>query len=457
MRASQVFNSLEDNARQYEKALRNAEQNLSGLTDQELDIRAGILSVLNDLAALQIDTKTSVKEVANQLLIRRQEEVALREQLVQVESGISITVEALRALQERIDSQVHEAKQRLANDSEYAELQKQLGELKVFQSEMVLRVGEIQAECESKLQAYSESPLYVYLIKQEYGNPAAYSRNGITRALDAWIAGLCNYSANRVNESTLKDMLAQNGGGIEERQKVISRLESQVDDRFLKVTGSVQLDSLKSQHADAAASLRTKKKEANSIHSVLDRYATKSDDRYIQVKALLVRLMDQASVESLMEMAALTPSEQDDRQVLELRKLRERLTRVKADADKLRVERDSAKMAYQRAKEIVRSVEREGLNLSGYKYRSGLDVGGLFAEYMSGSIAQQSFLDSMRQNRVEIPIEKPASTYSGYSQRNSSANDSGSLWSTDSGSSGGSSFFSSGDSGGSEFSTTDSF
>ena len=262
----------------------------------------------------------------------------------QLEDDIARAVQTLDELEDRRAAQqgkVNERAQAII-DCEHR-IQGELEEDAAYQQQLqeTRRLDSIAAGAEHKAEQaaldreekgrpFENNELFMYLWQRNYGTPE-YRAGPLTRHLDGWVEGLCNYNKYRVNYWSLleipKRLQSHAEGAREQATKALEELAA-LETAQADAAG---LPALQAGHAEAQAVLdgiddHIEQQETAQDQLLQQRTAfAEAKDSYMMqgVQALSTSLSNKSLLE-LSDAAHDTVNEQDNRLVRELAELRER-------------------------------------------------------------------------------------------------------------------------------------
>jgi hypothetical protein len=175
---------------------------------------------------------------------------------------------------------------------------------------------------------YEADPLFTYLWERKFRTPE-YRKGGMSRALDGWVARLCNYDQAYLNYARLielPDRIAEHMANMRleeaEAQAAIERFEAQA----LEARGAGKLSAELAVAKDKLKALDGVLAEAEARHSGLrtkQQHAASGDaGPQEQARRVLEEGLAKASFPDLKVLAAETTTTDDDRLVEALIKLR---------------------------------------------------------------------------------------------------------------------------------------
>ena len=439
MRASSMFNTVEQHSRQQESSLRAAEAALSKATEQELRLQHDIVVKLRKIALLQLDGPVSPRgDVLQQLELRKTDLEQLKSRLSETEANIATAIQERNTLQKDMATTAANVQMALANNPSYGHLIEAMSVAMKARAAAEDHYLEISEECSSKLVAFEKNPLYRYLRSANFG-AASYNRRGVPRAMDRWVATLCSFSTNQANEAMLRAMQAENQGGFDLLETRCKQIQEQLDLIKRDVSSTLQVDVLAKALQAAEEAISRGKDKANAIQGQLQEYVEKTDSRYMKARDMLADVLNGQPAEVLIDKVRQTPGLDDDALAEDVISLQGQLHTIQAQFSRLHTDRERANRDYQKSKGLERQLRDSKYSNDRYEYPSSFRIDDLLVGYMAGRLSDGDVLRDVSSHRREIP---PVPTYTPASTSSSSSSFDFSTTSS---------------AGGGAFSTTDSF
>ena len=386
MKTFELMEQLGRGARSFEVPLREVEGRLAELASQEAQIDADIAEALSQLSRMQLEHGSDVgHEAATVLRLRAAEEREQRADLKVIEKEIAGLLAQVPAVNAQIEQAEARLRDHLYGDPDFVAAIKTRNTAKVARDQFEQDGQELWDECERKLPAYDQQPLYAYLLKAGYGEPR-YRGSGLTRTMDDWIARLCNYRENRVSQLALlgmrdeltrrRDML---GAQLEHCEQVIAAATEQAG----KKAG---MDAARRGLRELEEKIAAAKRRAGEMNEQLAAYADCADPRYVRARELVARQLGEHSIDELVRKAKLTHSLADDELVIRLSDMYEKRQGLLEQRRALNEQRQANSEKYGRAKSLERELRgHQQVNSRGSF--DGLDWGAMFVGYMAGSLS----------------------------------------------------------------------
>lgn len=412
MRMNDLYGQFSKASRNYEIPMRNAEDALTQAQREELEFRREIAACLQNIAAIQIDENPALDaDVRRQIELRSEEEQAIRQALASAEAEIEHLTAKSSALAGQVEGLEKSLAETLSADETYRQILRELTAAGQEESERAEQYKEICDEVKRKAPAFQSNELMTYLVRIGYGTET-YTRRGLFRYLDRWIASLCNYDANRPNQIMLADM----GGANEELRgrftSVLPDLKRRLQARHEDLEAQQGLRPVRTELNSINAFIATKKARANSLQDDLSTYRMKKDKRYRQATDTLAAILNNESADELVARVRQTPSGQDDNALSNLVDLQRKIEAARARMIQLKSEHERTSAQYQRAKDIERQIRGDAAVTKDYEYR-GVNVDALVTGYVLGTLNQSDVLNDVREHQSRIPkveYETPSSS-----------------------------------------------
>lgn len=238
------------------------------------------------------------------------------------QAGVSERAQAIIDCEQRIQGELEE-------DAGYQEQLQAARKLDSIAAGAEQKAEQAEQDRQEKGRPYEENELFMYLWRRKYGTPD-YDAGPLTRYLDRWVEGLCDYDEYRVNYWTLLEIPKRLQSHAETAR---SHSESALDELAALETIKAQeagLPALQDDHARAQATLdgiddRIEQQEEahNQLLKQRTAFAEARDTYMMQSLQALGNALSSKSLLELNDAAHKTISEQDNRVVRELADLRE--------------------------------------------------------------------------------------------------------------------------------------
>lgn len=477
-------------SREHESPLRSIEASIREVNKLEMDVQQRTTELLMVIADTHIENSASLPGRLGELVRRRSDaEKNVRDELSLVEASIGKKTELVGQLSRAIDDIQVQAQDAVDASAELQELEDEINQLKAQDAALRPDEDEILDEVKTKLEAYRESPIYNYLVKLDFQTAPG---SGLTRALNQWLAGLCNFQVNMANQqmlSTMADTIKTRRPAREEsiaiKQLVLEKRQTEIFNAAIRKYANEwraanNNESLAGKHPlpealeQARKQLSSEKRKANELHGQLAEFSDKTDRWYKEYSASIVESLQGKSTSELTKETLLTSSERDDEALREIVQLKEIVADLGLQRAQLESSKQGALERYEKAKSAERMLNSAQFQKARATYSERINPTDLLTAYMVGAIVLEEVAERLlAAQTIEKPVRLPQIDYGsggtgGTSRESSSGSDpypwgwsssssSGSTSSTrdsDSGSSGG--FSTSSSFGGSDSSSSDS-
>ncbi|MDF9778765.1 hypothetical protein [Pseudomonas baetica] len=403
MNPSSMTTSIQGNSRKYEQELRAAERQLSNAHERTLSLETDILSGLREISSVQLGSSTTLPiDVTRQLSVRKSEEAGLRHELGLVEKAISDHMERAGTLLKLVTDTRTGVFQALSVDSGYIQLLKARDtDRDAFNAYKSVH-GEIESECQQKLKAFEQAPMFMYLINAKYGTND-YKGRFLVRFMDHWLAARINFQGNFISYQTLVAMKDATTVRLSELEDAMDTSDEMLTDAVKRSQNAAGVDHHQTELAEVQDRIKGYKARANSIHKLLGGFALKTDQHFQIAEQMMLGSLKMKSREELQRLVRTTTSNVDDEIARRISSLQEQLVAHHATIPALEASRQIAANNYERAKDLERTLRSSDYTNSNYRYRDDLDFDSLVLGYMAGQYSRAGVADEVQSYREEIP------------------------------------------------------
>lgn len=297
-----------------------------------------------ELAAMRLDV---IKDEAKDSLSAAEKEAArllgehetflaqIEGQVAEAEARLKEAEAARRAGEAEVDAALHayetlvsETEKAVQTDPGYVALKDAFEQARAVSVRAEQKLELAKTDRAEKSKPYETDPLFSYLWARKFRTPE-YRKGGISRALDNWVARLCNYDQAYLNYARLTelpDRIAEHMANMRleeaEAQAAIERFEAQA----LEQRGAGKLSAELAAAKDKLKALDGALAETEARHSGLrlkqEQAASGDAGPQEQARRVLEEGLAKASFPDLKVLAAETTTTDDDRLVEALIKLR---------------------------------------------------------------------------------------------------------------------------------------
>ncbi|GAB4512763.1 MAG: hypothetical protein Tsb0019_09680 [Roseibium sp.] len=342
-----IEQSLADLRREEAELTKRIERSTRALTDlQERQSEA-----YRDLARFRLDTDSagtlntrldSAAREARRLLDKRSADYkVLGEQLRQSESERGklqkkrADLDASRdAAENQMDDLMEAVDTRLESDAAFQAQREKTEAAQATAAAAASKAATSEQDRAEKGKAYEADPLFMYLWKRGYGTPD-YTRRGLIRSLDAWVAGLIRYHDARANYAMLTS-IPERMARHADRCAEIAREEQ---DKLAEFSRNAMTDAAGTDLVAAIEDLSTEIEKIDEDLDKLDRqietlsgalaeFSSGEDADFLKAEEHLSVSLRSDDLNELWRTALDTPSPEDEKIVRRIEDLRERIEQI---------------------------------------------------------------------------------------------------------------------------------
>jgi len=272
------------------------------------------------------------------------------------------------------------------------------------------RAAQRAAEREAKGRPYEESKLFMYLWSRRYGTPD-YSAGNLVRALDGWVAKLCDYGRARLDYAMLLEIperLQEHAEHLaEDAQAELDELGSMQTDAFLEVgipKLTAEVESLERALDESEQALELEESRHQGLRTERAELDA-GDDRYTKEAVSVLRVsLEREPVPTLRADAARTPTPADDAIVSDIAAHRDQARQLRDQAQHLSKRQNKVMDDLNDLEEVRRRYRQSNYDSRHSTFRDGFDMGGLLDALRKGGIVVGDVLQEMNRNhRFRVP------------------------------------------------------
>jgi hypothetical protein len=226
------------------------------------------------------------------------------------------------------EARVAETEQKLQTQPAYIALRTSLEEAQAVQARAAQKLELAKADRAEKSAPYEHDPLFAYLWERKFRTPD-YRGGGLTRSLDNWVAKTCGYDAAYLNYARLielPDRLAEHVAKMRleeaEAQAAIERYEAAEIETAGGPALQKVLDDARERLKTLDGELAQLEARRADLRSQQERAATGDSGPREEARKLIEASLVKASFPDLRVLAAETTTQEDDRVVDVLVRLR---------------------------------------------------------------------------------------------------------------------------------------
>lgn len=481
MQAEQLSQILEQLAEESRIRLSRTESDLAETRHQQLVIKQRIATTYQQMASLLLQDNSGANDIkiVQDLLDNLQHELAQTQQELQLnENDILRQLKQLQALRKQIEPLETEREQLLQQNPDAIATRQTMVQFYDEANQQKIHHSELISETDRKLAEYINHPIFMFLIRKNYGQPN-YRSWPISRNLDNWLARHINYTNNYANYQMLQALPKESGRRLEILQDQAEKRTNEYLNHLTKVEEKLNLPSYYQQFELLEKHLAVSQQKVRDLQDKVQQYSLGEGETFDRIAKQLSVQMASLPLEKLDALVAKTVTTDDDRLLGELKRLKQmglKLEDTRREEEQYIV---TAKPRASAAAILESAFLNSRLNNSDYEFRwlHSQEHSDLFESFLNGVTSLEQVFKKLN-DIVRLASTTPTATDvittiavaailsnrrssgrssgSSYSESNSGSSSTSSSSSSSSSSSGGG-FSSSSSTGGGNFRSTDSF
>ncbi len=248
-----------------------------------------------------------------------------------LENQISSSGEQLDILSSKRDELEELASQELEKIPNYQDLRTKIEQVSAQIVQNQQRVTSLNQEQEEKLPAYNDCPLFSYLVSSKYRTDS-YKKKGLTRVLDSWVAGITDFNKHKRLYDFLNEVPKMVGLEVQRRKEELESLLKEVkvyeEEVFNKIGLSnvikdgIQLGEIREDLLEDLEELESKMDKKEETLEILE---SGKGNEYEKALDLISEFFKIKSLTELKDLARKKAGTTDDKIVLEIEKIENRL------------------------------------------------------------------------------------------------------------------------------------
>jgi hypothetical protein len=342
------------------------------------------------------------RELQQTLRADEAEEARLEKELQQITRQLNEKV----AQREELEKAVA---QRFESDAEFQRLSKEalVAEKELNRNEG--RVDEIKQEAAKKLPSYEKSSLFQYLHKRGFGT-SGYTKGGLTRRLDGWVARLINYSKAKRGYEFLRvtpELMAQEVGRRRDQFNALMELVEACEDRHADEVG---LTEVMRQGQELGQSRDGLVAAIGKHHDLFDKHRKEllalegsRNEYYEQAVGRMKEFLGGLEKWRLEHTSRATPDPQDDQIVAELNWLGEELDKIKRQNADLVSEQNMWKSRTSELQDIWQRFRRADYDSSRSMFHPDFDIEAHLEHFVRGQLSRDDLWASIKSAQQFAP------------------------------------------------------
>ena len=401
-----MHRQLLDGYKEAQSALDQARIGLSVIEARRGELDDARSSALLDLAAHYLPDLSresiesswiEVRGKVSRILLRRDEQ---RDRL---EQSLRDATDKLRLLEDRLfeinasldeahgkqERLAQEAESMLTSDGEFVKLSEQAAKAEAALERAEFNLDEIEQDAAKKLPAYRESALFTYLRDRDFGTPE-YTKRGITRRMDRWVAKLIGYRKAKQNYDFLRgtpDRMRQIiATDRDDLNTVMDELEERRDAiaQEIGLTATIEeTEQLVQQRDVLLEELYVSQTEVASLESEMTDLEDPHGSFYQEAIDVFRGMLAEFRTDELERRADKTPSLSDDQIVARIVGVDENLEELEADTREHHDDLMARQEAINSLGQMIQRFRAAKFDAARSEFRPGVDVFGLITQARS--------------------------------------------------------------------------
>jgi hypothetical protein len=386
--------------RRSEALIELAEHYLPAIDEQSVansfrEVRSQLMDVLTR-------KQRHVRELKKTLDADHAETQRLEQELERVTGKLNEHVSQREELEQQVA-------QRLEGDAEFQRLSKEalIAEKELDRNED--RVAEIKKEAAEKLPSFDESSLFTYLHKRGYGT-SGYSKKGLTKRLDGWVAKMINYPRARRSYEFLRVTPELMANEVTRRRDQFNGLMELVEAREDQHADEVGLTAVMREGQEFGTKRDGVLAEISKQQDLTDKHREElvaldsvRSQYYEQGVARVKQFLETLEARRLQATSQSTPDPQDDQIVAELVWIGEELDRTKREGAELAAEQDVWKSRSAQLHDIWQRFRRADFDSGRSFFHPNFDIEGSLEQFARGQMSRDDLWASIKSAQQFAP------------------------------------------------------
>lgn len=298
---------------------------------------------------------------------------------------------------------------RLEEDTEFQRLSKEALAAETELNRNEDRVEEIKQEAAKKLPSYEKSSLFQYLHKRGFDTPG-YTKGGLTRRLDRWVASLIDYPRARRSYEFLRvtpELMAQEVLRRRDQFNALMELVEACEDRHADEVG---LTAVMREGQELGAARDRLVAKIGSQQDLADKHRQELlvleesrgeyyEQAVIRMQAFLAGLEESR----LQHTSRATPDPEDDQIVAEVAWLGEELERIKKQKRDLASEQQMWKSRAAELQDVWQRFRRADYDSGRSSFHPDFDIESHLEHFVRGQISRDDLWASIKSAQQFAP------------------------------------------------------
>lgn len=406
---SQLYRQISGVRSSLDSKINAANGQILGLNEQIRDLLSEQADLWSQLAKLQIDLGHDLPRQIQTLMASRRDRLDGQKQVVaNGEKKLAALVEAhgrreeeLNAAQSEFDAHEQTLKDRFESDEAAVALRRDVAahgnSLEAYRE----KLARAEEERDNKSAAYEEDELFTYLRGRGYGKGGS-SSGGLTARLDAWVARLIGYDKASADYDRLQQIPEWNrtrvGAAQQEYDVLASRLRKIEEEAFASLVPFKEKLRAAGRALDAAAdAIAEEHRTISAAQKTVAAAAMAQDEDLKRVTRELASQLEKIDLRSLQQAAGRTATDEDDRIVAAIVRVRNDLADLQAQSRQISRDVSALKDRSDEYEKVERRIRSKGWHHGDHSFEG---VGTVLSQMDLGVISSAALWEALSSSHV---------------------------------------------------------
>ncbi|MBR0664103.1 hypothetical protein GXW71_07015 [Roseomonas hellenica] len=358
-------------------------------------------TAIDRLDAATAQVRDGLRQRAAGLEQAQQAVVAARAALTAAEARRDAEAEKRLAAEREQAAALRAAEAKAGEDEEYRHLTAIAADAERVAQHAEQKASFAQRDLEEKGRPYRDDPLFAYLWDRGFGT-GRYRASPLVRCIDSWVARLARYEPARLSYALLSELPGHlEAHARQMREAADAAVRAMVDRRRalagLPAPGDGPSATAMQALEDAVTAAHTALAEAEAKRGAL---AAGEDDASRAAMRQLEAAIGAQPLRALRELAARTPTQEDDAIVARLEVTATERARVERALQDARSQADSAQRRLADIQSLRHDMQGRGVEHSDWGFQTAALIGVLVSEVLRGGLSRDGFWDRMERQRT---------------------------------------------------------
>ena len=337
------------------------------------------------------------------------------EQRIATETRWKQLREQVKDLTSKCDELGRRFSEQLAQDAEFQALSKQAAEGQARLEQAQANLLQVEKDAEEKLPSYQQSRLFQYLQHSAFGTEK-YTCRGLTRRVDRWVSNLIDFPRAAAGYKFLSSAPQQMRQLIEEQQKAVRSMVSEVEKRQFEAASALGLPQtqaegtkVRGEQESAAVAMENSRKGEELARRQLADLDSPDCQYYRDALTAFQHLILKTERSLVAARAAQTPELTDDQVVARLKHIDEQVSENKAKLDRCFSAAEDASKRTARINELASKCRRAQFDDPRRVFEDKFDLQPHLDALLAGTVdVDQVYHEMYRHQHLDSPLADQA-------------------------------------------------